>query len=390
MQKILAVAVASISIITHYNFCMTDIASLELRGPQERSKHALFDVTGKYAITSDCSNNIYIWDSKAGTLLQNLKNPCPIKHIGSSKNGQLIYTISEDNCVRLWHLLITTEPVIISHDGAIINNVSFSADSRYMLTASGDHTAKLWDLNDYSCKATLVGHNGGIYLTAFNNTGSQIATVSYDNTVRIWQIAGLKLLATLPLFHRACTLKFDKYEPILTVKTEFGFIKTWDLRPQKIDQPSEDYLIKSDSQFDKYLHEYLKDEGIIFIHPNNYFSRVCTICIEACRIWDPIKDSSIRIDGAGIFLDNPFNKHGNRIIVMEKTKAKILTDISHKKAISTLALALHPRLGTASPASLLPQVLFSKIHKKLLAYSFIKEPTPPQQEIKDSASENRQ
>jgi WD40 repeat protein len=376
---------------------MTDIASLELSGHSSQITHALFDSTGNYAITIDKSNTICIWNSKTGALLQRIvQETSSIDDIGITKNGQILYTISRDNLVRIWHLgeEFNAIPKTICHSDdkhIYMINVSFSSDGRYMLTAGSDRTAKLWDLNDYSCKATLVGHTGGIYLTAFNNAGTQVATASNDTTVRIWQLDGLKVLAEILYPDTACALKFDKCKPILTMIAKFGFVKTCDLRLQKSEQPSLYCLIKPDSQFDKYLDEYRSEDSITFLHPNNDFTRVCAYNGE-CQIWDPFNDSFAPIAEARIFFDNPFNKHGDRMIVMKKsdlTKAKILTDISHKKAINTLALALHPRLGAESPASLLPQGLFSKIHKKLLAYSFIKEPTRPQQEIKDSVSENR-
>jgi WD40 repeat protein len=361
---------------------MTDIASLELSGHSSQITHALFDSTGNYAITIDKSNTICIWNSKTGALLQRIvQETSSIDDIGITKNGQILYTISRDNLVRIWHLgeEFNAIPKTICHSDdkhIYMINVSFSSDGRYMLTAGSDRIAKLWDLNDYSCKATLVGHTRGIYLTAFNNSGSQVVTASHDRTVRIWQVDGLKLLANIPYPDTASRIKFDKGEPILTMSSELGFVRKWNFKEQKCIEPTQYGIIESDSKLSKYQGD---DEKLITLRTNKAFTRLCSYSPEEgdtgeCRLWEPSTDSFIFINDAITTFDNPFNKHGDRMIVKEKsdhTKAKILTDLSHKKAISTLALALHDRLGKESPAHLLPQDLLPKIHKKLLAYSFV-------------------
>jgi WD40 repeat protein len=362
---------------------MTDIASLELSEHSSQITHALFDPTGKYAITTDKTNTICIWNSKTGALLQQLlQEASSIDNIDITKNGKILYTISRDNLVRIWHLGedFNAIPKTICHSDdkyIIMVNVSFSPDGRYMLTASSDHAAKLWDLSDYSCKATLAGHSGGIYLTTFNNSGTQVATASDDKTIRIWQLDGLKLLEEIPFFHRACTLKFDKYnQPKITIKTALGIIKTWNSKEQKWVDPNQYCIIRRNTQLQQYTGN---DEKIITLHANRFFTRLCTYANEdddggECKLWNPYTDSFLLINDAIIDHNNPFNQQGNRIIVIkksDKTKAKILTDISHKRAISSLSLALHHRLGATSPAQILTRELFERIDKHLRKYSFL-------------------
>lgn len=248
-----------LSFISLNNFCAENFTILELKGHSAVLEHALFDSTGTYAITAD-SRIIKIWDSKSGKCLQSFENPGKIQLVGMSKAGkasdnQLVYSVSDDDLVRIWQLCRESEPIIIRHSGQPGQHVkvAFTNDGRYMLTAGNDRIAKLWDINDKSCKATYAGHTAGIYLVTFDKIGSYIATASYDNTIRIWAKDGLSAPTIIDSIHRPIKLKFDKTGAKLALISDRGGTQLWDM-VQNCLEPL-DYWIKNFPLLINYLRE---------------------------------------------------------------------------------------------------------------------------------------
>lgn len=370
MKKLLAATL--FIFITHYNFCMENLESLELKGHSAKITHALFDPTGKYAITTDCNYTTKVWDSKTALVLNSFIGPCTVEKTGMARTGKFLYTLSEDGHIRLWPISDTSQtrqPINISGTPHSIEDISISRDGRYMLTANQDHTAQLWDLQGPCFKATLRGHTEFVYLSAFDQSASLIATASYDKTIRVWQANKQILVATIPYYHKVRTIKFDKSGTKLTIISAWSHVNTWDLKQQKFVEPSADSILLADSK----LGTYLSQDEMALTHQNTSFTRICTYD-GGCRLWDPGTDSFTHIEDAILGFDNPFNKHGDRFITIKKsdqTKARIFTDVTNKKYIATLALAIHNRLGAESPAQQLSQDLYAKIHRHLQAYSFI-------------------
>ena len=353
---------------------MINTTSLELSGHSCPIARTLFDSTGKYALTVDRTFITNIWNSKTGIILHSFKNSCALEKLGMTRDGKLVYSLSKDGnlCLREIGDTSHSQPLItINSPPQSIKDISVSRDSRYMLTASHDHRVQLWSLQRPACITTLEGHTESVYFTAFNKSGSLIATASDDKTIRVWQVDGPRSIAVIPYFHQVNKLKFDKTNTRLTITSTWRHLKTWDLKQLKSIGPSKDSILRSGSALCQYLAGEDKD---VLTHPNSSFTRICTYYNGECRLWDSSSDLFINIDDTMLNIDNPFNKHGDRLITIQKsdpTKARILTDIANKHSVAALVSARHTRLGASSPAQALSQDLCFRILQHLKPYSFI-------------------
>jgi WD40 repeat protein len=351
------------------------MARIELQGHKEVISHAIFDTTGKYVLTTDGAGVARVWDSKTGKAIHTFENVGKVKKIGLTRSGTIIYMLTEKGTLDSIEVLPEKNHFYLSIPGESnpIKAFSLSRDGRYVIYGNSNHRAVLLDRKTLDRKV-LDGHTENVYLTALDRGGTLIATASDDKTVKVWQREDQKIIASIPFFHKVFRLKFDKSSSSLTIISEYGHTKTWDLKQQEFIEPSADSLLSSAANLFKYWAkaEYTSP----CVHPNPPCTRICTYDDDdgQCRIWDPAADSYILIDDAYVGCDNPFNKHGDRLVIIKKsdsTKAVILTDPRSKFSIASLALALHGRLGHESPANTLSSELFVKIYRYLQAYSFL-------------------
>ena len=367
MKHILPLAFGTLCV--QISFSMTEMVSTELKGHSSPLTYATFDPTGKYAITADRDGITKVWKAQTGSCLQTYQNPSEVMKAGMSENTGVIFTILTDNSVHIWkHDTPQSEcpHKIIQGHTRMVEDVSFSRDTRHILTSSCDKTAKMWDFESTKPLITLTGHSGTVKLAVFDRSSTLIATASHDNTIRIWETPGGTLITVIPLPDEISKLHFDKSATHLKATSKWGSLYVWDLRTSQ--------LMATQSQIpaDFRLFGYVCHSKSIRIHSNTASTRYCTDT-GACKIWDMHTDSDIELPDSQVGPGNPFNKQGDQLIVIKKSEpsvARILTDPHARKNMLTIACALHERLGSASPASVLSQDIMSKIYGMVRANSF--------------------
>lgn len=80
----------------------------------------------------------------------------------------------------------------------LINDVSFSPDTRYIASASFDKSVKLWDGRTGKYLASLRGHVSAVYQIAWSADSRLLCSGSSDSTLKVWEIKTRKLLMDLP------------------------------------------------------------------------------------------------------------------------------------------------------------------------------------------------
>ncbi len=142
-----------------------------------------------YAIVTGNIATIYDTDNKEVTKL--VGHTAVINNLSFSKDSKQILTASDDKTVIRWDLKGTILQEYECNSNAILA-VRFSPDDKYFLTANGDYSAKLWDM-DGNLIRTFQGHQSAVWDADFSDDGKYIVTCSSDQTTIVWNIEGKKL-----------------------------------------------------------------------------------------------------------------------------------------------------------------------------------------------------
>ena len=94
-------------------------------------------------VYSDKLNEVELYDV-SGSLVSSLdQHQAPIRYARFSPNGEIIYTLSEDQTVKLWNLEGELIADFDRHPQDLLS-VSMSPDSKFLMTTSMDQSVKIW------------------------------------------------------------------------------------------------------------------------------------------------------------------------------------------------------------------------------------------------------
>ncbi|MBL0233872.1 MAG: caspase family protein [Chitinophagaceae bacterium] len=137
-----------------------------------------------------------LWDLNSGNLLKSFSGfGTAVKHIRFSKNGEKIYTASEDE-VKIWQnegngLVKDIRPH--SYKTWSVLHHPFRPE---IIIAQNDSLAKVWNTIDGQPELTLGKHTEGVEYGEFSPDGKKMLTVA-DSSVFIWDAGSGKLLASI-------------------------------------------------------------------------------------------------------------------------------------------------------------------------------------------------
>ncbi|KAH7649762.1 WD0 repeat family small nuclear ribonucleoprotein Prp4p-related [Cryptosporidium bovis] len=160
---------------------------------------------GALVITGDAGGIFRIWDIRSGmSILHNLSHTKKIAKTQFSPNCDATFiTSSEDNCIKVWDIRRTKNPLkecLLGHSKRISDVMYEPSNGLYIISASLDGTLKFWSKfvgetdmclknsqsSRYSCIRNIntASHN----VTGFDifKNGTKILTVGLDHTLRLW------------------------------------------------------------------------------------------------------------------------------------------------------------------------------------------------------------
>jgi WD40 repeat protein len=118
-----------------------------------------------------------------------------IRAVAASKDGQLIYSASEDGLIRIWNA--NNQELIhelAGHEKPVYA-VCLSPNGSKLASASVDKTIRIWNLESNACEKILEGHDRAITEVWYSADGRRVFSTSWDNTFRIWDaISGKNLM----------------------------------------------------------------------------------------------------------------------------------------------------------------------------------------------------
>jgi WD40 repeat protein len=183
--------------------------------------------------------------------------------------GDLIFSCSEDNTVKVWDVATGQERVTLEgHTGEVLGCAISPLGDR-LVTFSNDKTLKIWDINTGSMYVTLEGHTERISGCAVSPSGDWIVSCSYDGTFKIWDSNTGRLRSTLQtnsLFVTACAT-CPSGEAIISCSLD-GALKIWDINTgqlrETIEEQTEAETMYAISSSGDYIVS-CSDEGILKI-----------------------------------------------------------------------------------------------------------------------------
>ncbi|MFQ3649519.1 MAG: hypothetical protein SNJ75_04245 [Gemmataceae bacterium] len=160
-----------------------------LAGYKDQMRSVAISPEGKYLLTGNGYQRIYLWDAQTGKKLLELNShDDTILAVAFRPDGRQFLTASADGTVKIWSitdgkLLHTLE----GHEGAVYSAV-FSPDGRRILSGGNDGTVRLWEAESGKPLQTFKGHTDRILSVAFHPLGKRFASAGLDKTIRIWEL----------------------------------------------------------------------------------------------------------------------------------------------------------------------------------------------------------
>jgi WD40 repeat protein/class 3 adenylate cyclase len=204
---------------------------LQFTGHTKPISYVYFSPDGKQVLTIGLIDGTTIlWDTATGKEIYQISTEPQVRWTAYSHDGKTIFTVSDDNKIRLWDaksgkeirtFATTSENVMRlypSPDGkylitfgktvdlwdidtgqkihdfpfdasTVLGDAAFSPDGNFFLTGNTDGIAYLWEIKTGSEARKFVGHTGNMNTVAFSPDNKYVLTGGGDRTMRIWDLA---------------------------------------------------------------------------------------------------------------------------------------------------------------------------------------------------------
>lgn len=150
-----------------------------------------------YSVSED--NFLKLWDPKSVSvkcLKSQVAHDKEIHSVHCSPNGALVITCSRDKTAKIWDGQSLGLVGILKGHKKSVWDAKFSTWDQLAVTSSADTTIKIWNVISFNCIQTLQGHLSSVLQADFVNLGLQVCSTSSDGTMRIWDLKSSMCLAT--------------------------------------------------------------------------------------------------------------------------------------------------------------------------------------------------
>lgn len=152
-----------------------------IRGHEGNVFKAIFSPDECLIASCSADNEIKLWDSSTGELLQTLKgHTAKVHSISFSPDGQLMASSSEDGTIRIWNVK-TYSLLRTFADSGWVNTIDFSPDGENILSASFD-SIKIWNVKSGNIVLTHEGVTPAIY----SIDGRFVASACNNRAIKVW------------------------------------------------------------------------------------------------------------------------------------------------------------------------------------------------------------
>jgi WD40 repeat protein len=189
-----------------------------------------FSPDGQLLFSGSTDNTIKVWDVASGRELRSLSSSAgQVNAIAVSYDGNLLASGGDDAIVKLWD--VATGRLVqrfVGHSKGVLC-LAFSPDGKQVVSGSRDNALKLWDLATGQELRTLSGHTNDVYAVAFTPDGVRIASGSADHAIKIWNSKTGQEIRTLKGHSQTVhALQFSPAGNVLASGSDDKAVMLWD------------------------------------------------------------------------------------------------------------------------------------------------------------------
>ena len=112
-----------------------------------------------------------------------------VNSVAFSPGGQLLFSGSTDNAIKVWDVASGRELRSLSSSAGQVNAITVSHDGTLLASGGDDAIVKLWDVATGRLVQRFIGHSKGVLCLAFSPDGKQLISGSRDNALKLWDLA---------------------------------------------------------------------------------------------------------------------------------------------------------------------------------------------------------
>lgn len=147
------------------------------------------DPTGDNVLLGTANGTARVWRPPARyPLSDRLVHGSPIEAMDLSPDGTLLVTGCDDGHGSLWDLSRTGKPRSSLPQKAAVMSAVFSPDGSFVLTGGADATARIWQTKSGEADGVALPHAATVSNVAFRGDGKVFATATETGVAQLWDM----------------------------------------------------------------------------------------------------------------------------------------------------------------------------------------------------------
>jgi len=222
------------------NISLLNISQLKARTGfaqfTEFAHKALFSPDGKWLAVNTDDRNVWLIDSdQLGSLEDGRKSLLTTNSLTNdmaiSSDSNWIAVVEEDENFSAYNRVILTrsdggKKYFLSHDGSVIDAVTFSPDNKSVITADQKGLINIWSV-DSGKKLFDLKASGIILSLAISPDGKYLAAGMEEDKSFVWDFAAKTQVATLTQVGRVQAIQFSKDGKLLATGSSDALVTLW-------------------------------------------------------------------------------------------------------------------------------------------------------------------
>ena len=190
-----------------------------------------FSPDGRFLLSGDEEDNLFIWDLETGEITGNADEHLSATHaIAFTSEG--LFAANDGNArttIGLWNLATGERIKNLEGHQDWVQALQFSPDGQFLYSGSRDGTLYQWNVERREIVREFAGHENQIYSIDLSSDGSQLLTASADQTAVVWDTqTGDRLLTLRGHTDDIKNAEFSPNGKLVMTASLDGRIMTWD------------------------------------------------------------------------------------------------------------------------------------------------------------------